>query len=92
MFIVDSLCQGIKRRCIAVDRSNKRLPQLFTEDEEEASEGAGGDAVNANAKRFYPPASANETEYHIMKFYNFSAALVTNIMQEDNVKVCDLLH
>ena len=32
---------------------------------------------------FFPPASANEQEYHILKFYSFSTALVKTVLESD---------
>ena len=32
---------------------------------------------------FFPPASANEQEYHILKFYSFSTALVRTVLESD---------
>ncbi|XP_070564881.1 TPR and ankyrin repeat-containing protein 1-like isoform X1 [Ptychodera flava] len=39
------------------------------------------------AKLFFPPASSNETEYHIMKFYSFSSTLVNSILLNEDIKV-----
>ena len=36
---------------------------------------------------FFPPASANDTEYHILKFYSFSSNLVSHILQNIEIKV-----
>ena len=79
------LSQGIDRSCVPSQRS-KRLPQLFTE-ERDATTGA---IHSKETQRFFPPASSNQTEYHIIKFYNFSSALVKNIMEAHHVKVRSL--
>ena len=38
-------------------------------------------------QQFFPPASANETEYHILKFYAFSSNLVSHVLQNLEMKV-----
>lgn len=38
-------------------------------------------------QQYFPPASANETEYHILKFYSFSSNLVSHILQNIEMKV-----
>ena len=38
-------------------------------------------------QQYFPPASANETEYHILKFYSFSSALVSHVLQNIETKV-----
>lgn len=38
-------------------------------------------------QRFFPPASSNDTEYHILKFYSFSSTLVSHVLQNIEIKV-----
>lgn len=38
-------------------------------------------------QQYFPPASANEAEYHILKFYSFSSALVSHVLQNIEAKV-----
>ena len=35
------------------------------------------------SQMFFPPASANEQEYHILKFYSFNTALVKTVLESD---------
>jgi hypothetical protein len=35
----------------------------------------------ASQLRLYPPASASEMEFHILKFYCFTSALVYNVLK-----------
>ncbi|XP_071113489.1 TPR and ankyrin repeat-containing protein 1-like isoform X1 [Haliotis cracherodii] len=62
----------------------KRYPMLFAEQDDDL----GLEAVRDKQQMLlYPPASANETEYHILKFYSFSSALVNIILQNIERKV-----
>ena len=38
--------------------------------------------------RLYPPASANDMEFHILKFYCFSSVLVYNVLKVSTGNVC----
>lgn len=38
---------------------------------------------------FFPPASSNEQEYHILKFYSFSTALVKTVLESDTSSKID---
>ena len=40
-------------------------------------------AIEKMSKVFFPPASADDQEYHILKFYSFSTALVNTILEGD---------
>ena len=46
-------------------------------------------ASNDLAQIFYPPASSNEQEYHIVKFYSFSTALVKTVLESDTSSKID---
>ncbi|XP_053381233.1 TPR and ankyrin repeat-containing protein 1-like [Mercenaria mercenaria] len=56
-------------------------PLLFTEN------GPKDDPGHQEEVQHFPPASANETEYHILKFYPWDTTLVKHILQSSNVKV-----
>ena len=38
---------------------------------------------------FYPPASSNDQEYHILKFYSFNSALVKSVLESDSTTKVD---
>ena len=69
----------------------KKLPKLYME-EEDVPKGI------KSGEDFFPPASSKETEYHIMKFYSFSSALISSIINGQTInmdfpfKVTDLEH
>ena len=58
----------------------KRLPRVYTELEDASLK-------RELVEQYFPPASSNDTEFHIMKFYSFGSALVQNILQNQDVKV-----
>ncbi|XP_067665651.1 TPR and ankyrin repeat-containing protein 1-like [Haliotis asinina] len=64
--------------------TTKRYPMLFAEQDDDLSLEAVRDKQQM---LLYPPASANETEYHILKFYSFSSALVNIILQNIERKI-----
>ena len=69
---------------------HQRVPILYVEidDDGESQNSQMKDAELAPvAQRYFPPASPNETEYHIMKFYAFTSTLVTNILADQGMKV-----
>ena len=73
--------KGIERRSFPDQNFvGKKLPLLFMEEEEVPE-------VVKSGEDFFPPASSKETEYHIMKFYSFSSALVNNVFNEQMIKV-----
>ncbi|XP_064596809.1 TPR and ankyrin repeat-containing protein 1-like [Liolophura sinensis] len=59
------------------DNINYCMPELFMLSEKNTEQ----------ALTFYPPASPSEREYHIVKFYSFSAALVNHILHQTDTKV-----
>ena len=66
---------------------NKRYPMLYSE--VEMSEDVRLALQKEEAKmRLYPPASANEMEFHILKFYCFSSALVYNVLKVGSWSLC----
>ncbi|KAL4228783.1 TPR and ankyrin repeat-containing protein 1 [Mactra antiquata] len=62
----------------------KRYPMLFAEDDVSVDE---LEQHHQEIQRFFPPASSNETEYHILKFYSFSSTLVSHVLQNIETKV-----
>ncbi|XP_052783611.1 TPR and ankyrin repeat-containing protein 1-like [Mya arenaria] len=64
--------------------AGKRYPILYAEEEvsEEAMQ-----KQHQEMQRFFPPASSNDTEYHILKFYSFSSILVSHVLQNIETKV-----
>ena len=46
-------------------------------------------ASNDLSQIFFPPASSNEQEYHILKFYSFSTALVKTVLESDTSSKID---
>ncbi|XP_073486693.1 TPR and ankyrin repeat-containing protein 1 [Aquarana catesbeiana] len=60
--------------------TKKRIPRYFVEDTEVESN-------TENIPDYFPPASAAETEYNIMKFHSFSTDMVHNILSNMNSRV-----
>jgi hypothetical protein len=67
--------EGIKGNDDCYRCDGKRIPRTFSEVD-------GG----LEPVKFFPPASAKETEYHIMKWYNFDF-LVTSILKNQGEKI-----
>lgn len=82
--IIQKKLKGLERKQFS-KYIKRRVPVLYSEIEDEQI---------ARPQQYYPPASANDTEYHIMKFYSFSASLVNSILlhQSTKVTVCILQH
>ncbi|XP_062597185.1 TPR and ankyrin repeat-containing protein 1-like [Saccostrea cucullata] len=64
----------------------KRFPMIFAESDVEMDKKALQE-YQESLQKYYPPASSNETEYHILKFYNFDSNLVSHVLQNLEVKV-----
>jgi hypothetical protein len=62
----------------------KRVPRLWMED---SALGKNGCTTAEAKERFYPPGSANEKEYHIMKFYALDSSLVGTALRGESAKV-----
>ncbi|KAH3807147.1 hypothetical protein DPMN_135480, partial [Dreissena polymorpha] len=60
-----------------------RYPRLFIE----ASGGNYDVSENQTSMNLLSPASSNENEYHILKFYSFSSALLRTVLQNIETKV-----
>ncbi|CAC5365910.1 unnamed protein product [Mytilus coruscus] len=76
--IIQKKIKGIKHE--KYSNELKKVPRIYAETDIESS-------ILEEIKPFFPPASANETEYHILKFYFFSSNLVSHILQNIEVKV-----
>ncbi|XP_078333030.1 TPR and ankyrin repeat-containing protein 1-like isoform X2 [Crassostrea virginica] len=92
--IIKSHCRGkeciIQRKLKGVKQSQfqdsigKRFPMAFAESDVDFD---AKSLQEYQEKRYYPPASSNETEYHILKFYNFDSNLVSCVLHNLQVKV-----
>ena len=61
---------------------SKRYPMLYSEADVREEVRAAAVRSQEEAKmRLCPPASASEMEFHILKFYCFSSALVYNVLK-----------
>ena len=65
---------------------NQRVPILYLEIDDDDGCSDVKDGAMA-AQPYFPPASPNETEYHVMKFYAFTSTLVSNILADQGMKV-----
>ena len=65
---------------------NQRVPILYVEIDDDDGCSDVKDSAMA-AQPYFPPASPNETEYHVMKFYAFTSTLVSNILADQGMKV-----
>ncbi|XP_048589125.1 TPR and ankyrin repeat-containing protein 1 isoform X2 [Nematostella vectensis] len=74
--------QGFKKSLYKPVGEGERLPNFFTEVSESVDELVGERSGTCSSmKLFVPPASPNDQEYHILKFYAFSSALVNSVLQ-----------
>ncbi|CAG2215687.1 unnamed protein product [Mytilus edulis] len=76
--IIQKKLKGVKHE--QYSNKKKRVPRIYAETDLEKS-------VLEEVKQYFPPASANETEYHILKFYSFSSNLISHILQNIEIKV-----
>ena len=84
--------KGIPRDSVKDDASSGLcLPDRYMEIEE--SNQAPQPVVKKEVRKmansglsqiFYPPASSNDQEYHILKFYSFNSALVKSVLESDS--------
>ena len=88
--------QGLRRN--ETDQNNlsgERVPKVYVEVTNDFENSLVNDCKSGqqhnqqlSKKFFFPPASANDQEYHILKFYSFSSALVNSILHTNpNLKV-----
>ncbi|XP_041361942.1 TPR and ankyrin repeat-containing protein 1-like [Gigantopelta aegis] len=83
--ILQRKLKGIKDKQFIGTEVQKRVPMLYAEEDDVVDLAAARE--DQQSLKLYPPASPQETEYHILKFYSFSSALVSNILQNHDVKV-----
>ncbi|KAL3888661.1 hypothetical protein ACJMK2_001026 [Sinanodonta woodiana] len=69
------------------NNTERRIPMLFAEAEVEVDFDNLSDLQQKKLQQYFPPASPNETEYHILKFYSFNSALVSHVLQNIDIKV-----
>lgn len=97
--IIQKELKGVKREDLKSDTYAKEcLPNYYVEKSEDQKQPkstipavkypleSGKDELS---NIFFPPASANDQEYHILKFYSFSTALVKTILEGDNAMKVD---
>nr|KAG5695001.1 hypothetical protein BaRGS_024184 [Batillaria attramentaria] len=65
----------------------KRYPMLFSELDVGGDTRAAMEEREKDRMKLYPPASASEMEFHILKFYCFSSALVYNVLKNIEMKI-----
>ncbi|XP_021340034.1 uncharacterized protein LOC110441249 isoform X2 [Mizuhopecten yessoensis] len=83
--IIQKKLKGVKQTQFQ-EGAGKRYPMIYAEadvgfKDQELQE------YQQELQRFYPPASSNDTEYHILKFYSFSSNLVYHVLQNIETKV-----
>lgn len=80
-----------KGRVKVKNTSGERLPNFFVEVSEKvvdfpqdktAKVAKSSDKGN-NSQYFFPPASPNDMEFHILKFYSFSSALINSVLHSN---------
>lgn len=77
--------------------SGERLPNYFVEVGEkvdqvhvkQATKSVKSVAKGSGSQFFFPPASANDMEFHILKFYAFSSALINSILHSNRTAKVD---
>ncbi|XP_013369220.1 PREDICTED: TPR and ankyrin repeat-containing protein 1 isoform X4 [Chinchilla lanigera] len=70
-----------KGQVLANKKIQKRIPRCYVEDTE------AGKSRECKDPEYFPPASAVETEYNIMKFHSFSTNMAFNILNDMTVTV-----
>ncbi|XP_041360663.1 TPR and ankyrin repeat-containing protein 1-like [Gigantopelta aegis] len=83
--ILQRKLKGIKDEQFRGTTVKKRVPMLYAEEDDDVDLVAV--RKHQQSLKLYPPASPQETEYHILKFYSFSSTLVSNILQNHDIKV-----
>ncbi|XP_061181485.1 TPR and ankyrin repeat-containing protein 1-like [Saccostrea echinata] len=83
--IIQKNLKGVKQTQFMAG-AGKRFPMIFAESDVEMDKKALQE-YQESLQKYYPPASSNETEYHILKFYNFDSNLVSHVLQNLEVKV-----
>ncbi|XP_060067394.1 TPR and ankyrin repeat-containing protein 1-like [Ylistrum balloti] len=83
--IIQKKLKGVKQTQFQ-ERAGKRYPMIYAEADLGLKEHELQD-YQQELQKFYPPASSNDTEYHILKFYSFSSNLVNHVLQNIETKV-----
>ncbi|XP_033726508.1 TPR and ankyrin repeat-containing protein 1-like [Pecten maximus] len=83
--IIQKKLKGVKQTQFQ-EEGGKRYPMIFAEADVGLKEQDLRE-YQQELQRFYPPASSNDTEYHILKFYSFSSNLVYHVLQNIETKV-----
>ena len=67
------------------------VPKIYVlrEDTNQAEESEKPCSSNGSSKMFFPPGSPEETEYHILKFYAFSNAMVNAMLDNQTKTIFD---
>lgn len=74
--------KGINKGQVSANmKIQKRIPRCYVEDTEADQSGAYMEP------EYFPPASAVETEYNIMKFHSFSTSMASNILNDTTTTV-----
>ncbi|XP_055414700.1 TPR and ankyrin repeat-containing protein 1 isoform X2 [Bubalus kerabau] len=74
--------KGINKGPVSANmKIQKRIPRCYVEDTEAEKGGARAEP------EYFPPASAVETEYNIMKFHSFSTNMASNILNDTTATV-----
>lgn len=69
--------KGINKGQVSANmKIQKRIPRCYVEDTEAEK------SIEQVAPEYFPPASAVETEYNIMKFHSFSTNMALNILND----------
>ena len=85
---LSSFRKGIQK---VKNTSGERLPNFFVEVSENVKDflqEKTGNVANVSDKvnssqYFFPPASPNDMEFHILKFYSFSSALINSVLHSN---------
>ena len=73
---------------LSKNNDRERVPKIYVPKEDHdvpTEEREKPCSSNESSKMFFPPGSPKETEYHILKFYAFSNAMVTAMLDNQNL-------
>ena len=96
--IIKTNLKGFKREDLRNNVAGECLPNYYIEKTEEQKKQENDKTLRREPQKkqtkerelkelFCPPASPNEQEYHILKFYSFNTSLIHTILQCDSSKV-----
>ena len=77
----------VKSTSLQTKNDQKRIPKIYVLKEDGAQQAEENEkpcSSNESTKMFFPPGSPEETEYHILKFYAFSNAMVDTMLDYQN--------